>query len=207
MAKKVFPRPQRLHERSANEIIAQYEREHGGAVSMPVPVELIIEKTIGLSILYDEIPEQPGEKILGAIAPSERWIVLNIKHQGLFDEYLGPERFTLAHELGHWIYDADRHPEGQQTLGLDAAAAPEVFCYHRESGRLSDAAKLREVNANKFAGCLLMPDYLMSEQDIDLIMSDLTAAARRFEVSRRALEIRLDTLDLVDDEDRLRFNL
>jgi len=204
MARKTFPRPQRLHERTANEVIAKHERETGSTVSMPVPVELIIEKTMGLHVLRDDIDEPDGKMILGALAPAHKCIVLNMRHAQMFDTYLGPEVFTLAHELGHWMYDADK-VEGQQTLDLDNHDEPDVFCYHREQVGLNETQRVREVNANKFAACLLMPDYLMREQDIDAIVEDLRAAARHFGVSRQALQYRLDALGLVDDTDRLQF--
>ena len=67
-----------------------------------MPVELIIEQTYRLEILWEDVSEPSDTVILGALAPRDRRIVLNLRHQALFEQYMGPERFTLAHELGHW---------------------------------------------------------------------------------------------------------
>ncbi len=205
MARRTFPRKQSVHEAQADIVLQKHERLTGKSVDMPVPVEEIIEQSMGLSILYDVIDEPPGAMILGALSPTQRTIILNERHLSFFEDVLGPERFTLAHELGHWIYDAD-NPD-QQTLDFGAAAS-EKFCYHRSgSGGLSDAERIREVNANGFASCLLMPRHLLAEVDIDDVMSDSRGTAHRWGVSKQALQIRLEKLDLIDAVDLAQLNL
>ena len=167
-------------------------------MTLPVPIELIIEQTYGLEILWDEIPEPPDSVILGALAPRERRIVLNLHHQNLFEQWLGPERFTLAHELAHWIYDAE-NPD-QLSLGLDAQPA-EQYCYHRESPGLSETLRIREMNANKLAANLLLPEDLVRRADIEEVLGDFRGTAARWEVSRTTLRIRLQDLGLIDEDD------
>ena len=129
MARSTFPRKRHLHEAQADILLQRHEARIGSPVVMPIPVEDIIESTVGLTILYDEIEEPAGSMILGALSPHTRTIVLNEKHLDFFEQVLGPERFTLAHELGHWVYDAE-NPE-QQTLDF-SGAAEDLFCYHRD---------------------------------------------------------------------------
>ncbi len=167
-------------------------------MELPVPIELIIEQTYGLEILWDTIPEPSGVTILGALAPHDRRIVLNVEHQHVFERWIGPERFTLAHELAHWVYDAD-NPD-QLTLDFDAGGS-EQFCYHRESPGLSEDLRIREVNANKLAAHLLLPEHLVRAADIDEVLGDFRAAAVRWQVSQTALRVRLSDLGLIDDLD------
>jgi len=67
----------------------------------PVPVDHVLEQILGLSISYEIVTEEPGERILGCIRPERREVVLNEKYADLFRGQPGVERFTKAHEAGH----------------------------------------------------------------------------------------------------------
>lgn len=203
MAKKTYPRPNRHHAVTTSNILARHARETGTTTALPVPIDQIIEITYGLSLLWEELPERPDCMILGALVPQDRRIVLNMRHQNLFEGVIGPYQFTLAHELGHWIYDAD-DPD-QLALGLDAPG--EQFCYHRANNRLSEDLRIREMNANKFASHLLMPEHLLRAVPVDEILSDFRRTAAKWGVSQQALQIRLDALGLIDDSDRMQLLL
>ena len=140
------------------------------------------------------IDESPGGITLGDLLPAERVIRLNERHMDLFETWVGPEGFTLAHELGHWVYDAV--DPNQQEL-FEEGNSGRVFCRCPDA-TLEDIAKLREVNANKFASCLLMPSDLLQPRLPARFASwqHLAAVAGDIGVSRRALEIRIETLDL-----------
>lgn len=166
---------------------------------------MIIELTYELSVLYEEILEEPGRMILGALFPAERHIVMNSRHLIFFHRVVGPERFTLAHELGHWLYDAD-NPD-QLAFNLEGGEVAEQYCYHRGTTDLPDDLRIREVNANKLASHLLMPEYLLKREDIDAVMADFRGTAAGWGVSQEALRIRLGTLGLIDDLDIARLNL
>ena len=157
MPRPTYPRRGDDHAAKASEVLRRYASTHGTPVTLPVPIELIIEQVYGLEILSDEIPEPANTIILGALAPRERRIMLNSRHEALFEQCVGPERFTLAHELGHWIYDAD--DPRQLSFDLDSKTG-EQYCYHRESPGLSEVERIREVNANNFAAHLLLPARL-----------------------------------------------
>lgn len=204
MARPTRPRTDRHHEVVAGNVLEQHERRTGAAVGFPIPIEMIIEQSYGLEILWDEIHEPPDTIILGALAPSEKRIVLNTRHEQLFERHVGPLQFTLAHELGHWLYDAET--PGQQQLDL-ATESSEQFCYHRESPALSDTLALREVNANKLASHLLMPTHLVKQQPIDDVLDDLRATARRWGVSLTALWYRLVALGLVHESEAMDFGI
>lgn len=62
------------------------------------------------------------------------------------------QAFTIAHELGHYFL---RHLDGAET---------EIICIDRDFNRLdsNDNSSEKEVEANYFASCLLMPLNLLS---------------------------------------------
>ena len=111
---------------------------------------------------------------------------------------MGPERFTLAHELAHWIYDADNPNQLAFDLGDEIE---ETYCYHRESPGLSDTLRIREINANKLAAHLLLPEYLVRQAKISKVLTDLRGTATRWQVSRTTLRIRLEDLGLIPNQD------
>lgn len=205
MAQKTYPRPESHHAVTTVNVLARHVRETGVPISLPVPIEQIIEITYGLTLLWDDIDEPPDCQILGALYPQQRRIVMNTLHEAMFDRYIGPARFTLAHELGHWIYDAD-DPD-QMTLGIEDGTAAEEFCYHREHDGLSEDTRIREMNANKFAAHLLLPEHLVKAVSVDAILGDFRRTAARWGVSQTTLRIRLDTLGLLDDGDRMQLLL
>lgn len=195
MARKTFPRRDEVHRVAASHALAKYAQATGNDIELPVPIELIIETVYNLEILWEEVAEPPDTILLGALAPSERRVVLNTRHQDLFERWVGPERFTLAHELAHWIYDAD-NPD-QMSLDLDQAPS-EQFCYSRESPGLSEDLRIREVNANKFASHILLPDHLIRAANIEEVLSDARGTAAAWGVSQTALRIRLETMGLIN---------
>lgn len=195
MAQKTFPRKDDHHRATAGEVFEKHARRTGRPIELPVPIDLIIEGTYGLEVVWGCIDEPAGTKILGALVPSAKRILLNERHVQMFDRWVGPERFTLAHELSHWIYDAD--DPNQLTLDMDRPS--ESFCYHRESPGLSDDLRIREMNANKLASHILLPEHLVRSADIGAVLEDLRGTAARWGVSQQTLRLRLETLNLVGD--------
>jgi Zn-dependent peptidase ImmA (M78 family) len=145
----------------AHALRARYLAVFGGAV-IPVPVESIAEDLLGLAV---EQVEMVGS---GMLLPSERRILVNA------GEPQTRQRFTVAHELGHWICHAQERPE----------AAP-AYCRADEIGP-DPQAKVREREANIFAAELLMPENAVRSRADD--EHDLAA---RFGVSQEAMAWRL----------------
>jgi IrrE N-terminal-like domain len=103
----------------------------------PVPVESIAEDLLGLAVeLRDALP------VSGILLPSERRIVVHS------EEPAPRRRFTIAHELGHWICQC-----------LEGSAEP-VYCRAEEIG-VDAEAKALEREANIFAANLLMPESVV----------------------------------------------
>ena len=89
---------------------------------------------------------------------------------------MGPERFTLAHELAHWVYDAD-DPD-QLSFYFDPQPV-EIYCYHREASGLSEVLRIREINANKLAAHILMPEDLVRSSNLAQVLQDLPGYSKQ----------------------------
>jgi hypothetical protein len=153
------PRADRLRER--------FQAVFGGT-DIPVPVERIAEDLLGLRVELAPLTE-----VSGMLIPAERRVLLSEWER----ENQGRRRFTLAHELGHWICHC---LEGEQEP---------VYCRARDLAQ--DADRAREREANVFAAELLMPETLVRaefKEGVDL--------ADRFWVSDEAMAWRLYNLGL-----------
>ena len=135
-----------------------------GGEEIPVPVESIAEDLLGLAVDAVESLECSG-----MLLPSERRILVNA------DEPEERRRFTVAHELGHWICQC-----------LEGTAKP-VYCRAEEIG-VDPEVKKQEREANIFAANLLMPEPAVRE----------TFRENRFGVSENAYSWRLFNLGLTD---------
>jgi Zn-dependent peptidase ImmA (M78 family) len=144
------------------------------APELPVPVEAIAEDLLGL-----HVEEAPLDGISGLLYPAVREIVLNA------DEPPVRRRFTLAHELGHWICQC-----------LEGTEKP-VFCRVEEVGA-DPAAKKLERQANIFAAELLMPEPAVRAA----WGGALDVTARLLEVSEEAIAWRLYNLGLTGERPR-----
>ena len=137
------------------------------ARELPVPVEAIATDLLGLWV--EEVDDLP---VSGALIPLEHRILLNRR-----ESLESPERrrFTLAHEIGHWVCQCD---EGR-------ASAPAIMC--RSSDIAVQEGRELEREANAFAATLLMPEKAVRTMPNDTL-SELT---RRFRVSEEAMAWRL----------------
>ena len=131
----------------ASALIQYFQSLVGYEIKPPIPVEEIIERALGLRLIYDDLEEKLGSRnILGAIYVQAKLICIN---ERLFEHSSeGRLVFTCGHEAGHWVLHrkcaaADSQKEGQ---------GPSLVCNVR------DAGKAIEWQADYFASCLLMPE-------------------------------------------------
>ncbi len=174
--------------------MARYEARDGPIARPPVPVESILEDVLDLSILWDTVPEEPGQSILAGLDPNNRTVVFNETRLTLIEETPGLYNTVLAHEAGHW----EAHVEPAL---LDQSPLPqfdrEFGCLYRQSGPGGDP---RERQAHQFMGFLLMPSHLLREaiREVDLLnWPNLYAFRDLFQVTITALTVRLSKLNLL----------
>jgi Zn-dependent peptidase ImmA (M78 family) len=137
----------------------------------PVDVEAIA-KNMGLRVEYTYL----REGVSGMIEARGEDVVIYVD----FDENSARQRFTIAHELGHFV---ERSNQGQRD-----------FAFIDERGTKYD---LHEFYADEFAGNLLMPaDEISNLRNGGFSNVDMAA---HFGVSIPALNKRIDRLQRVDD--------
>jgi Zn-dependent peptidase ImmA (M78 family) len=118
-------------------------------------------------------PLAPGQSLSGLLLVERAEIWVNA---GEAREWPGRRRFTIGHELGHWVL----HRRGYSSL----------FCRHSVvTGEERPELPLLEEEANAFAAALLMPAALLREayaRD-----RDFQRLCRRFGASGAAMGRRL----------------
>ena len=72
---------------------------------------------------------------------------------------------------------------------------------------MSEDLRIREVNANKLAAHLLLPEDLVRQSNIAEVLGDLPGTAKGWQVSRTALQIRLQELGLIQERDAAQHSL
>jgi Zn-dependent peptidase ImmA (M78 family) len=138
---------------------------------LPVPVHRIAEDLLGLHVASADLKD-----LSGALYPAQREISVNV------GEPETRRRFTLAHELGHWVCHC-----------LGGREEP-VFCRHQDMDSWVDRALERE--ANVFAAELVMPEPEVRE--VFGRHGDVKEAAAIFGFSPLAMHRRLYSFELVD---------
>jgi hypothetical protein len=183
--------------------------EHYGAAGarLPIDIESIVEFTLGLRIVWIDIEEQPGETILARIDPKfhgHATIQMNQKRRDHFERYLGTGPYSQGHEAGHWILHFNRGRSEQLGLAgfMEREDLEPLLCRHLPGGTSKplDQASRREVQAERFAAYLLMPERLVRRQaaGIELSRPDaLKSLAADCGVSRQALLRRLNELKVI----------
>lgn len=214
-----------LHEKhieaEAQVLLEEYAQAHAWQISVPVPVENIIELYLKLGFGIEDLKALLNvPDVLGAIWFKEKEIKVDV-HLDPTDNprLLGRYRFTLAHEAGHWRLHRQYYVEDpNQGKLFDGRGRPAFVC--RSSVRPS-----AERQADMFAGCLLMPREVLRcawqawRGNLDPVAVQqlpavaLHAEAKRnenvamdrfcrpladqFEVSAEAMRIRLENLGLL----------
>lgn len=195
-------------------LLAEYGKQHGQVTTPPAPIDEIVEEHLKLAIEYRDLrAEFPEGDVLGAIWFNDKLIAID---QSLvpedFPAMRGRYRFTLAHELGHWRLHRHLYLRraGERSLLANTPARPDHVLR-------SHATDPKEVQANRFAACLLMPREMVKREwhqlrgNMDPIyLADLRAnqspnlsdemlfeqaarpLAEKFEVSPFAMRIRLE---------------
>lgn len=168
---------EKYREPRAHALRERYLERFGGE-EIPVPVEEIAEDLLGLRVERSFEIEHSG-----VLLPATRRILLNAAEAPRDVAPLRRFRFTIAHEVGHWVC----HVAG-------AARAEPVYC--RAKDLTEDADRTLEREANVFAAELLMPEPAVRAVWSEL--GEVEACAARFDVSPTAIQWRLYSFSLVN---------
>ncbi|HEX7027757.1 MAG TPA: ImmA/IrrE family metallo-endopeptidase [Gammaproteobacteria bacterium] len=147
--------------------------------SAPVDVYRII-KDEGINLSLEEMEDDHSGVLL--VENGIAAIAVNSTH------HPHRQRFSAAHELGHFIL----HSRGRDRLFVDKA--------YRRSQVSSSGTDKDEIEANRFAAALLMPEdlirgYIGNEPITDM---DIAKLALKFQVSEQAMTLRLVNLGLIE---------
>jgi Zn-dependent peptidase ImmA (M78 family) len=145
--------------------------------------EMLLDQ-LGLSLLWEELPESRGTKVLGAINLNQAQVILNERHLVDLEANLGLRRFTIGHEIGHWSLHAMAIRSG--TLSL--MTGERLWC---RNGSRQPA----EQQADLFASHLLMPTHRLRHDLPKRPWSGwrpIYALAETFSVSATAMIVRLE---------------
>lgn len=132
-----------------------------------------------------------GSRILGYLDVEDRRIVINEGFRDRYEQYPGSLEFTFAHEVGHQVLHVDASGYAQATLPLDLAIG-RVLCR-------DEFYEPREVQANRFAAFLLLPEELLIPRTRDRdcrLVGVIRELAATFGVSRTTVRIRLERLGI-----------
>ena len=159
----------------------------------PVPVDQIASQ-LGIRLVYMPFSDNP--RLSGMLVREEDTVKMGINSaQGK-----QRQRFTIAHELGHFFLDPAKNVWIDQGIGSAQIS-------YRMTGESSGVHTVAEVRANKFAAALLMPaewlahDFSEAQRqntewdDEDVVIRRLAA---RYQVSQQAMIIRLLELGLLE---------
>jgi Zn-dependent peptidase ImmA (M78 family) len=142
----------------------------------PVPVDAIA-RAVGLDVRY---------------APTTDDVSGALIRNGKSAQHENRQRFTIAHEIGHFIL----HKRTERHFDED-------FRIDYRNAISSEATQRNEIEANGFAAALLMPGSFLKKDllrmDVDESNADQTiqTLAVRYKVSRRAMELRLLNLGFI----------
>lgn len=211
-------------ERAACKLLMDYGQKFGRIAEPPVPVEEILECQLDLAFEFDDLSARFGsDDVLGASYLDLRSVVIDTSlDPEEHPQHEGRYRFTVAHEIGHWVLHVPKimAERNQLTLFDLGEPPPPIVC------RSSQAKEPRETQADIFAGQLLMPEdlvreawrslsggaavnvheeirelrgaYRLADDESDPSCEAAKAMARRFKVSAQAMQIRLVGLKLLD---------
>lgn len=146
--------PDQEIESKANALLFGFESQFGKILKPPIPIDRIIEAYLDLWIDWDVIQDTDENKILGLLNPAAKKIQLNEKHRDHFEDFIGTETYTKAHEVGHWDLHISKQNEAIQLPLLMSDASQSYLCRNEKIDK-------REIQAEKYAAYLLMPHQLL----------------------------------------------
>lgn len=131
---------------------ARLRQQH--ALTPGFDVEQLLDN-LGLGLVWETIPDQPGSVVLGQLIPEQRLVVLNEHHLDELEQKGGRlRRYTIGHEIGHW----ELHSDNVRSGTLNLLTGDRIWCR-------TGSAYPAERQAEMFSASLLMSrDALLAAQ-------------------------------------------
>ena len=156
------------------------------------PINILkVAQTLGAKVAFQPF----GEELSGTLVRKDNQVIIgvNSRHPNT------RQRFTIAHEIGHWQLGH----KGE--LFLDKTLRSRTVSVKKRDVRAAEGTDREEIQANAFAAAILMPERLLNAAlerslradngyEIDRLVADL---ATEFDVSSQAMEHRLANLGLM----------
>lgn len=161
-------------ERTATEVLRKFVVDDSGMFRPPVDPTKIAEK-LKVEVRHIPLPERVSGFIAKESKDLPAVIYVNENHS------LVRRRFTVAHELGHYVQETARGNETFETL-------------RRETGHADQGIHEKERWANGFAAAILMPAGPTKRLYVE--GESIQEIANRFKVSTVAMEYRLANLGI-----------
>lgn len=174
-------------EKAANKVLADTN------TVVPYVDVIKIAKSLGIQVKAEDL----GDEVSGILAIRENGILIgyNKKHGE------SRQRFTIAHEIGHFVLG-----HGRDGLFIDTSKQSVIL--NRDS-KSSTGEERQEVEANAFAAALLMPGDMVKSELQKMLEEGLTISedsekwieelSIRFKVSKSAMSFRIGNLRLFDE--------
>lgn len=178
----------------------KYTNKYGKVAPVPFDVDNYIKEMWDFSVVFEKIEAESDQdkETLGFLRPEKQEVVVN-------EDCLNQRRisFTVAHEAGHLALHG---PLFTTTNGIISGWKSSPL--HKNIKKMNTAEIRREWQANVYAGALLAPRLEVEEflrglnliKDQTLISFKLDDYFQKFEerfgLSRQALEIRLEHLNI-----------
>ena len=225
--------PAKKIQRAADDLLT---RAFGREVPFPVDIETVLFDVLAEKegLAFDDervLGHEDGDKILGRMWPFRNRIEIcaSLKRPDETGRYKGRYRFTVCHEIGHWILHRPLHHQSN-TRGSHGLLGPEdaqdhMVSLHRNVLATDSKPPPQEVQANRFAAYLLIPgstlrqefirrfgeppfvtDSRRTVQDTAIDLANRatpripTSLCDTFEVSRQAMAIALESRCYLTDQ-------
>ncbi len=164
--------------REAKKLISRYLDDIDmGADPRNVRIDVFkLAERIGIEVKYSTFNLTFADEISGLLVKKDNNPVIGVN----CEHHPHRQRFTVAHELGHYIL------HGAETIHYDAGGEPLYF-------RSDSIYNAYEREANRFAAELLMPEHMVS-RCIKAGACTVETLAEIFDVSEDAMRYRLINL-------------
>lgn len=164
------------------------------AYRLPIDVKVIATNFLKIKLAFEDFEKEISGVLL--IKNGQAAIGVNRNHS------TNRQRFSIAHEIGHYVLH--HHDDGPARDELFVDKKWSYSAYFR-SETASQGVDDREIQANRFAAELLMPEELVRNQIVNLKLDlsddfDIFRLASILQVSGEAITIRLLNLKLIRDE-------